>query len=282
MRTILLPTDFSETSWNAIEYTLNVFRGDSCRMILVHAYSPPYFRMDYAFGGPEVSAIADPETDRVIQKLEALQQRLIELTSDEPHEILTHAGFNSLPEVLRSVASQTDADLVVMGTEGLKDWKDRLFGSSTTEVIQQGEIPLLVVPSTFSFRQPKRIVLATDLATKYRLGDLDALLWICGEQITDLTVLHLREDLELTEEQEACKKDLDHLLSEIPYTYKEEASGLMPDGLLKYLDKNEPDLAVMTRHAHTFLERMLLKQQSEQISAATQVPLLMLPESKDH
>lgn len=282
MRTILLPTDFSETAWNAIEYTLKVFRGDACRMILIHAYSPPFFRMDYAFGGPEVSAIADPETDRVIQKLEALQQRLIAMTADEPHEIRTHAGFNSLPEVLRTVASQTDADLVVMGTDGLQDWKDRLFGSSTTEVIKHIGIPLLIVPGTFAFRQPKRILLATDLATNYRLGDLDSLLWICSEQIADLTVLHLREDLELTEEQKACKRDLDLLLSEVPYTYKEGASGLMPDGLLKYLNAHKPDLAVMTRHAHSFLERMLLKQQSEQVSAATPVPLLMLPETNSH
>lgn len=249
-------------------------------MILLHAYSPAFFRLDYAFGGPEFSGIADPGTDEIVRKLEAWQQRLIEMSSDEPHEIHAHAGFNTLTEELRTVASQNDADLVIMGTEGLQDWKDRMFGSSTTEVIRDCKIPLLIVPGTFAFRSPGEVVLATDLATNYRLGDLDPLLWICGEQIDTMTVLHLREDMELTDDQQACKKDLERLLDDIHYTYKELTSGLMPDGLLDYLEENAPDLVVMTRHAHSFIGKILIEQQTDKVSAATRIPLLILPESK--
>ena len=36
MKNILLPTDFSENSWNAIEYTLNLFQKNICNFYLLH------------------------------------------------------------------------------------------------------------------------------------------------------------------------------------------------------------------------------------------------------
>ncbi len=279
MRTILLPTDFSETAWNAISYAFRLFQGDQCRMVLLHAYSPAFYRLDYAFGGPEVSAIADPDTERVLRLLEELELHIRGEFPEMAHEIVIHSGFNTLPEELNTVAQQRDVDLVIMGTQGIRGWKDRIFGSSTTGVIRHCHIPLLVVPEGFSYCPPRKVVLATDLATEYRTGDMDPLLWICGEKVDALTVLHLTEDLALTAEQLQCKEELLALLQDIPYRYEEIRSGLMPDGLLEHLTKISPDLAVITRHSHSFWEKTLLEQQSEAISAAIDIPLLILPES---
>ena len=36
MKTILLPTDFSDNSWNAIEYALNLNKDTDCNFYLLH------------------------------------------------------------------------------------------------------------------------------------------------------------------------------------------------------------------------------------------------------
>ena len=36
MKNILIPTDFSENSWNAIEYALHFFSKSSCNFYLLH------------------------------------------------------------------------------------------------------------------------------------------------------------------------------------------------------------------------------------------------------
>ena len=36
MKTILLPTDFSDNSWNAIEYALNFYKELNCNFYLLH------------------------------------------------------------------------------------------------------------------------------------------------------------------------------------------------------------------------------------------------------
>ena len=41
MNTVLLPTDFSQNSYNAIKYALNLFKYEECRFVLVNAYQTP-------------------------------------------------------------------------------------------------------------------------------------------------------------------------------------------------------------------------------------------------
>lgn len=280
MRTILIPTDFSPAAWTAIEHTFKLFREDNCRMVLLHAYVPAFYRLDYAFGGPEVSAIEDPDTALVLSKFQQLQDKIEEEFPSHYHEVDIHGGFNTLPSELNKVAEEREADLIVIGTEGITGWKDKLMGNTTSTVIKNCHIPLLVIPESSQYKMPKRVVLATDLATTYRMGDLDSLLWICGEQIEKLTVLHLKEDLALTAEQEVCKRELRSLLRDQTFEYRELEKGLMPDGLLEYIDDHEADLTVITRHKHTFLERAILRQHSESISSAIHSPLLIIPESE--
>jgi hypothetical protein len=39
MKNILLPTDFSDNSWNAIEYAINFHKNDTCTFYLLHTNS---------------------------------------------------------------------------------------------------------------------------------------------------------------------------------------------------------------------------------------------------
>lgn len=40
MKRILLPTDFSENSWNAIQYAMELYKEDVCTFYLLNAYTP--------------------------------------------------------------------------------------------------------------------------------------------------------------------------------------------------------------------------------------------------
>ena len=40
MKNILIPTDFSENAWNAIEYALALFEKEECNINLLNTYTP--------------------------------------------------------------------------------------------------------------------------------------------------------------------------------------------------------------------------------------------------
>ena len=50
MKNILLPTDFSENSWNAIKYALQLFKTETCKFYLLNAYTPIIYDVEYVLG----------------------------------------------------------------------------------------------------------------------------------------------------------------------------------------------------------------------------------------
>ena len=47
MKKILLPTDFSENSWNAIQFALHFFKDQRCNFILLNTYTPIIYQFEY-------------------------------------------------------------------------------------------------------------------------------------------------------------------------------------------------------------------------------------------
>lgn len=55
MKHILLPTDFSNNSWNAIQYALQLFKDQECTFHLLHVYTPIVYQVQY-FEAPNAQA----------------------------------------------------------------------------------------------------------------------------------------------------------------------------------------------------------------------------------
>jgi nucleotide-binding universal stress UspA family protein len=49
------------------------------------------------------------------------------------------------PEQIVEVATSTDADLIVMGTRGMTEWKSLLLGGVATKVVHHATCPVLLV-----------------------------------------------------------------------------------------------------------------------------------------
>ena len=47
MKKILLPTDFSDNSWNAIKFALQFFKDQECNFILLNVYTPIIYQIEH-------------------------------------------------------------------------------------------------------------------------------------------------------------------------------------------------------------------------------------------
>src|SRR5579862_2376585 len=114
--------------------------------------------------------------------------------------IFTQAGvgFESLHEIgdqvyaIVAVAARRSADLIVLGSRGLSQWKALLLGSVSDGVLQHTSYPLLVVRGKHaSF---KRIVLATD-GSESSLKATTTATWLTKEFGSELRALNVFEPL---------------------------------------------------------------------------------------
>jgi nucleotide-binding universal stress UspA family protein len=143
IRTILVPTDFSQCSLAGTEYAAFLARTVGATLRLFHAIYPytNYVFVDRA--GVRLSGLAEAVEETARQEMDALKQ--MDFLRGLPVQIETHPG-PAVDEIC-AAASAPDADLVVISTHGRTGLKHALIGSVAEHVVRYAERPVLVVPS---------------------------------------------------------------------------------------------------------------------------------------
>ena len=208
MLKILLPTDFSDIAWNAISYALEFLEDQLCTFYLLHTYTPAFYRMDYLVGGPSFSAIPDTGIDVSIAGLEKTMANIQSRYANPKHEFKTISAFNLLTDEINNLASAKDIDMVIMGTKGATNAREIFLGTNTVYVMRKAKIPVMIIPENVSFIPLKRFLFPTDYWTRYNREELDFLVDTAKFCNSEITVLHVKEEYELTESQEDNKKHL--------------------------------------------------------------------------
>ena len=139
IRTILHPTDFSESSEWAFHLACSLARDHRASLIVVHVIPPPVSH-------GEVVARQGPSGYRaqMCDWLYRLQAPSSGLTIDHR---LTDGDPSA--EILR-VAEDNNCDLIVMGTHGRTGLPRLLMGSVAEQIVRRASCPVLTVKSPFA------------------------------------------------------------------------------------------------------------------------------------
>ena len=167
LRTILSPVDFSEHSRDALRWADALARHHHSRLAIVTVIE---------------QLLADAATIQFGQDLpnaetEALRQfvaaALPNDTGESTQITFTAPVGHPVASVILDTAHNEAADLIVMGTHGLGGFRKWLLGSTTEQLLQRADVPVLIVPPTGETPvvphadgklELSRIVAATDLS----------------------------------------------------------------------------------------------------------------------
>jgi nucleotide-binding universal stress UspA family protein len=145
LRTILVPTDFSEDADLAVRTAhrlLAPLEGET-RLVLLHAYHIP---VEYTAYGPIPTGLDFPGGDageterRLAEAADALRGEGLAV------ETASREGY--APEVIAEEARERGADLVAMCTHGRSGLRHLLLGSTAERVVQLAPCPVLTVRAT--------------------------------------------------------------------------------------------------------------------------------------
>lgn len=159
METILVPTDFSDSADNAVDYAVRLAKHFDARIILLNAFSVPYVMHEPVFQQDVVPALFDSSKE----KLRETKNR-IHKTFDNRIKIECISECNTAFEAIASVAGEKDVDLIVMGIVGeAGNIKERLIGSTAITVARKLDIPTFIIPETVKYEPIQKITFACDL-----------------------------------------------------------------------------------------------------------------------
>lgn len=279
MKTILIPTDFSENAWNTISFTMQFLKEERCTFYFLHTYTPSFYRMDYILGGPEFSAIPDEGVNSSLAGLEETLVKVKEQYDNPKHIYETVSAFNVLTDEINELVEKKNIDLIIMGTQGASGAKEIFLGTNTVHAIRKAKVPILAIPSAYNFKGIEKILFTSDYWSKYNRNELYNAIEIAKIYNAEITVLHIKEEHGLTKEQEENKAFLGLCLGQISYKFKEEKGTNMPDVIIDYLKENKYELLVMMNRKHSFFERILIRQNIDQIGFHVKIPFLVIPDT---
>ena len=141
IKTILLTTDFSETSLKAFDHgrTLAEMFGAKLVVVYVEEDKLPPLVVEYTAVG--LDKILKEQTNRAVQRLDAFVREHL----GEEIEVLARVATGTPHLEIVRLAEEFGADLIVMATHGRGFISHAILGSTTERVVRHAPCPVYIV-----------------------------------------------------------------------------------------------------------------------------------------
>lgn len=278
MKNILIPTDFSENSWNAIEYALHFFGKTPCNFYLLHVYREDAFATSYKVNFSGQSVASKPAVKPIKNQLQDFVKRIQKkFPKNTNHSFFTILDHNYFINSIREQVLQKKINLIVMGTKGASGLKKIAIGSNTGNVITKVKCTTLVVPENAKYSEPKEIAFPTDFSIFYRPETLQPILDILEASKATVNVLHFnRNKVQLNEDQSKNKEYLDDYFANVNRSFHFLINPHIEKAIQQFVDDKNVDLITMLAKNLNYFQKILFQPSSREISYYKDIPFLVL------
>ncbi len=260
MKHILLPTDFSDASFNAAEFAYGLYGAKNTEYTLLNVYLQVAYR----------NALYRVEVDTARNSrngLRRMERRFRKLGGKM--RVALRSSFSPLATALNDVHAANPVDMVVMGTQGEGNYG--LVGRNTSAAVTSASLPVIAVPAQWKPVVLDRILFADD-GLEDSMDSLKPLLWIAKSTGAHVTVLHVGAGAGASSQQKA----LATVLGDIPHSFASAGGDVVVKTLEKIVADEGIDLVAVVRRKRSFWHRLFQGSTSKRMALHTTVPLLVL------
>jgi nucleotide-binding universal stress UspA family protein len=278
MKNILIPTDFSENSWNAITYALSFFKRVKCNFYVLHV-SP----FEELMGGDSFydskKTVLEKSTQSNTEQMQILLKRIEKLPLNTKHNFFTINEYIFFVDAIRKQIKEKNIDFIVMGTKGASGIKEKTIGSNTGDVITKVKCPVLVIPEKAKYTKPKEIAFPTDYNMLYKSRVLNTIIETLALNEAALRVLHIaKKEQELTDRQRKNKDFLHDSIDTIEHSFHFLSNSNIEEAIQCFVESRDIDMITMIAKNLNFFQRILFHPTVEKISYHITIPFLVLHE----
>lgn len=270
IKKILFPTDFSDNANNALPFALAIAKKNNATLHILHSIEEPY---DFA---PMNEEIKEGVSGKVRKLFAEMTEEISNNKRYSDLKIQTHIQTGRSTYAILEEARAFDIDLIVMGTKGRSGLQKWLFGSTTAEIIEHSEFPIMAIPQKADYKGFDHILFASDYreADLEILGSVTELADIFSSQIT---VFHSYMDYDL--KSEIMFRGFRELINEqISYDnidFEEAKSISLFEAVAEKVEHQDISLLVMVSYEEP--SALLPNKQTKEMSFYIEAPLLVVP-----
>jgi nucleotide-binding universal stress UspA family protein len=271
MKKILFATEFSDHAPTVFRYAAELAYYFNTDLLVMHAYNRP-----------EITVKNEAEIDEIRKLIRENMERLVEEHLPKEYRTSVSVNFTIVDkppvDAIRQTALQEDAGLIVIGLSGRTKALDRLFGSTSLQVISRADTPVLAVPADAEFQGIDKILYTTNFEFR-DLGALNRLL----EWNTALEApIHCLHVVELLENELESVKNM-NILKETYVgkgeMYFELAKGALPEKIKESVSNRKADILAMIAHKRGFFDRLISESKARQMAKDLKTPILVFKDN---
>ncbi|MBP2831479.1 universal stress protein [Aquimarina sp. U1-2] len=278
MMNILIPTDFSENSWNAIVYGLLFFKNIQCRFYILHVSG--YEKTDNATVSHPKNNFLDQIMKNDKEKLQRLLDRIEQLPINNNHRFFTSNDYIFFIDSIKKQIEEKSIDFIVMGSRGGSGHKKITVGSNTADVITKVKCPVMVIPEKAVYKKPREIAFPTDYNLQYKDRVLHTIAKVLQINDAALRVLHIaRKKQELSKLQKENRRFLHaylHKASDLSFHFLSNSN--IEEAMQSFVESSHIDMITMVAKNLNFFQHILFYPTIEKINYHTHVPFLVVHE----
>ncbi|MCB0397154.1 MAG: universal stress protein [Flavobacteriales bacterium] len=271
MKTIILPTDFSDNAKNAIRFTIDMYGTENVRYVLVNAYGMHHNSSAMMINLDDVLH-KDAETS-----METEMNYILSCYKDKKPALSSVIRKGDLAEVIGVVFKMEKADMIAMGTKGDSGVDKVLMGSNTSHVIKMALCPVLAIPEGARYSKMDRLVFTTDLK-KVSDASRQAIADVCKMTGARLDVVNVHDQAEVGAETERRMAEVNHMFSDVSHQIHTVQDDNVSEGINTFVEQNGADLIFMLAREESFFYRLFNPSHTRKMALHTEVPLLVLYE----
>lgn len=277
MKTLFVPYDFSLPSRDALRYAIDASSQLQAFQIVVFHHNPQIYT------NGEFPVLYQDNLEKINQDL--MKQIAHDVMALMDQSKTKHPGLDTQVLVVTESgtvtsiihhAEKSDSDIIIIGSHGKSGFEKLVFGSVTAAVIEDSEIPVLVIPPNFRFEKLEKIMYASSLA--HFQGELHRLRKFLRKIHLRVLVLHLKYSFNggdhLARARHLLSEEKDPLVELMVVDISPEFR--LVDQLLENFKKENPDCLVMFPARYEWYEKLFISSKTLEVVNRLRKPLLVL------
>ena len=270
MKTILVPTDFSDVSRKALNVAKSIAKKTHATIHIANFYSIP--SGSYAF--PDISMPSD-----IIEEIRKIAVEGVEKCANElkleGFTVESTVEMGTASDETAELAKKLNVDLIVMGTTGADGIINKIIGSNAAHVMQKTEIPIILVPKDCDFDGIYNVIYLDEL--KEDDAKVLSKVFAFSDEIGihNIKLLNVNTGFFYQPINE-------HLLIHFNRVFGLDKIKLdtvdgtdVKEGVNNYLEKHQIDLVIMSTNKKTLLERIFIQSNTKTMALYSKIPLMV-------
>ncbi|MCU7552803.1 universal stress protein [Chitinophagaceae bacterium LB-8] len=270
MAKVIVVTNFSDSSRNALDYTCAFLRNSNTNVLLLNIFN---FPGSLSYDGLALASIGETIADD--QLLLQREYEWVRLNYPEIN-IQSEMVSGAFMEELRAKALEDETAMIVMGSDG--DFDNLLsWGVNIVDSFIDLETPVLVIPASVNFRSIQNIAFACDYCRKNIQFPVSMIRNFTQFTKAKLHIIHVAISTEIIDESSIERKnDLLQSLADLSPSYYEPAYENVAAAIDNFIDENNIDILIVVPARHGIWHHFFQQSHSKELVCLNHIPVLSL------